>query len=484
MIAELAAVASMFAGGAFLLAGFGARGWGLAPWGFAVGVFLTVATGFVQAATPLPGNPILTMAIVSGIPLSWWVSRRRRGLASPIPVVGLAIVAIGAAAIVAVNRGLNTYAYHSDSMEYLGLGALLADDHYTEAVTGSELDKRLVGVSLLHAPARLVGEYHLAGVTPLVAVSILGIVSWLVANRARRVWGRGGTVAVAGLGVLALATMNRFVFHAFYLNGHLLTALGVLSLAGACWLMTSGPTPLGSAPGVVAGLATIGLVLSRPEGPFLALAAIVPVVAFQAARREAVWLVATLGGAVVAWYGFVVILKAARGLPQGYSPAMVLVGLAIGVFAVLVYRGRSPWLVSRAAVVYEVGLLAILGVFALRDSAILEQSVRAIRANVFGSYAWWGSVVGVLALLVGLAVVCRRGRDLTALRLPVTSFIPLGLILAYARGTPYRPFDADSFNRMLIEVVPLAVAYILMTAVGRVNDAPSRTVADEREVRA
>ncbi len=475
MIVELTAVASMLVGGAFLLAGLGARGWGLAPWGFALGVFLTIAVGFVQVATPLPGTPLLTMAIVAGAPLSWWGWRRRRGLASPIPILGSVITAACAVVIVGVNRGLHTYTYHSDSLEYLGLGALLADDHYTEAVTGSGLDKRLVGVSLLHAPARLTGEYFLAGVTPLIAVSILGIVAWLVANRARQAMGRGGAVAIAALGVTALSTMNRFVFHAVYLNGHLLTALGVLSLAGACWLMASDSMSLGRAPGVIAGAAAVGLVLSRPEGPFLALAAIVPIMALRkASGREMALLMGTLGGATVTWYGFVVILKAMRGLPQGYSPAMIVVGLVMGVYAVVVYLGRGTWLASRMAVVYEVGLIASLGFLAIRDSTILEQSVRAIYANVLGSYSWWGSVVRVLMFLVVLSIVCRRGRDLTVLRLPVTSFIPLGLLLAYARGTPYRPFDADSFNRMLIEVVPLAVAYVLMTAVGRVSGVGSR----------
>ncbi|MBN2177395.1 MAG: hypothetical protein JW722_07040 [Demequinaceae bacterium] len=467
LIVELAAIASMLVGGACLMASLGMKGWGLALWGFAVGVFLTIAVGFVQVATPLPGSPLLTMAVVGGGPLAWWGWKRRSSPVFSIPIVGSAVVTVLATVIVTVNRGLNTYTYHSDSLEYLGLGALLADDHYTEAVTGSELDKRLVGVSLLHAPARLAGEYYLAGVTPLIATAVLGIVAWIVSTRAIPVMGRGGAAAVASLGVLALASMNRFVFHAVYLNGHLLTALGVLALAGACWMMMTGSTALGRAPGVVAGLAAVALVLTRPEGPFLALAAIVPVVASgKGPGRAAALLVGTLGAGMAAWYGFAATAKALRGLPQGFSPMMALAGLLLGVAAFAVSHEWGRILTSRLVIVYEVGLLVVLAAFILRDSAIFTDSVRAIYANDFGPYSWWGSAVGVLAFLVVLSVVSGQGRGLAAFRLPVTTFIPLGLILAYARGTAFRPFDADSFNRMLIEIVPLAVAYVLMTAMG------------------
>jgi hypothetical protein len=474
MIVESLAVASMLLGGACLLAGSGARGWGVAPWGFAVGAFLTVIVGFIQVATPLSGNPILTMTVVAGAPLTWWVSRRSHGHGAALPLVGAAPVAVILVATVALHRGLHTFAYHVDSLEYLGVGALLADDRYTEAVTGSELDKRLVAVSLLHAPARIVGEYFLASATPLVALSIAGILAWLVVTKARPVVGASGAWIVASLGVFTLLTMNRFIFHAVYLNGHLFTALGVLALAGACWLLLTGSEALGRAPVVVAALAAITLVLTRPEGPFLALAAIVPVVASDRVnRRVSASLLAALGGAWVTWYGFVVVIKANRGLEQGVSPVMAFAGLALLAFAVVIARDWWGRPVSALPFVYEAGLLGVLAGCALHDPAILRDSIIATHANAFGFYALWGSVLGCLALLIAVSAASGLGWDLTVLRLPVTTFIPLGFILAYVRGIAYRPFNADSFTRMLVEIVPLGVAYVLMTAMGRRRPAGS-----------
>ena len=239
-LVELAAVASMLVGGMFLLWSFGAKGWGVAPWGLATGAFLTIAVGFAQAATPLSGSPIVTMSVVVLGPVAWWWREMVRGRATPVAWVVSGTASAFVAGSVAFHRALHTFAYHVDSMEYLGVGALLVHNNYAAAVIPDQMDKRFLAVPLLHAPAHLASEYYLASVTPLLACAVVGIVGWLVLTRARTIVGDRGAWWLAALGMVALATMNRFDFHAIYLNGHLFTALGLLAAGGSCWLVASG----------------------------------------------------------------------------------------------------------------------------------------------------------------------------------------------------------------------------------------------------
>ena len=49
------------------------------------------------------------------------------------------------------------------------------------------------------------------------------------------------------------------------------------------------------------------------------------------------------------------------------------------------------------------------------------------------------------------------------------TMIPLLLLTAYARGSAFRVAHADSLNRMLIEVVPVAVLFVAAIALSRLS---------------
>ena len=471
-LVELAAVASMLVGGMFLLWSFGAKGWGVAPWGFATGAFLTIAVGFVQAATPLTGSPIVTMSVVAFGPVAWWWREMARGRATPVSwvVSGTASAVVGGS--VALHRGLHTFAYHVDSMEYLGVGALLVHNNYAAAVIPDQMDKRFLAVPLLHASAHLAGEYYLASVTPLLACAVVGIVGWLVLTRARPIVGDRGAWWLAALGMVALATMNRFDFHAIYLNGHLFTALGVLAAAGSCWLVASGSSSLGRAPAAVAVLAIIALVLTRAEGTFLALAAVLPVVATSSVgRRVRALLLGTVGLSTALWYGFTAAIKISRDYPLGPSGPMLVAGLAMVAAAVVVANGRWAGTWRRSPFFYEGGIAAIVLLLAYVKPSILTISIDALYNNAYGWFSSWGAAFEIVTMLVIAAVFVSRGQGLGSIRAPVTIFLPLAMFLAYARGSGYRTADADSLNRMLVEVVPLAIVYVLMSAVENRSEA-------------
>lgn len=466
-LVELLAVSSILVAGAFILWGCGARGYGVLPWGFAAGVSLTVFVGFLQAATPLPGSPILTIAVVVAGPAWWWTVRLRQGMATPLPVAGTIGVAVATMGIVAFHRILVTYAYHVDTMEYLSVSALLADNHYSDAVTSDEIDKRLLAVSVLHAPARLTGDYYLASITPLIAMATLGIMVWLVVIQAAPIVGRWRAWSLAILGALALVTMNRFMFHAVYLNGHLLTAFGVLVTAGAAWLLVSRSEALGSAPLALAVAGAALLVFTRAEGPFLAAAALLPLAASRRVDRStAAVAVGGFGLTMTAWYSFATVVKLGLGVSVGPSLVMVGAGAAFVVLALVVWRTTASTWMRYLPAAYEMGMVGVLLGLTVRDPGLLARSVWAAYVLGFSWVGTWGVVLVPLLALVAVAAFAGFGGPWTALRAPVTMFLPVAFVLAYARGSSYRLSDADSLNRMFIEVAPLAITYVLVVSIG------------------
>ena len=73
----------------------------------------------------------------------------------------------------------------------------------------------------------------------------------------------------------------------------------------------------------------------------------------------------------------------------------------------------------------------------------------------------WGASLVILGALVVVALAVSRGKT-AALRFPVTTFAPVALLLAYLRDEgAYRVGQYDSLNRMFIQVVPLAVLYVV-----------------------
>jgi hypothetical protein len=481
MVVELVASFSMLIGGMLLLWSVGAKGWGVAPWGFAAGTFVTVGVGFVQVATPLSGSPLLTMCVVVLAPLAAWVVARRQGRATRVPPL-LTSVSLGVtAATVAVHHLLHTFAFHVDSLEYLGLSRLLVDNRYALAAIPDQIDKRYVAVSVLHAPAQSTGDYALLGITPLIAIAVMAIVAWMVYFGVHPYLGRRGALVVASIGVAALVTMNRFDFHAVYINGHLFLGLALLVTAGASWLLATGSEALGRAPAVIIALGVIALVLTRAEGVFLALAAIAPVIAASSiARATRAILLGTLGVSTTAWFAFASGIKGSRGYPMGTSGVMVAVGIAICVAAAVVAIGRLALLESKVPIAYEMGMLGIMLGMACVEPRILVGSLHATYYNAFGWRSVWGFCLTLLLVLMPIAMYAARGARLSALRMPLTMFFPIAVLLAYGRGSPYRVAAADSLNRMLIEVVPLTVAFVLIAAASPQTN--ERTIAQGKQV--
>jgi hypothetical protein len=477
MIVELLSVGALLAGGCATLRAGGLRGWAVLPLGFLAGICLFLAVGLVQVITPLPTTPVLTLAVTAGAPVGWWLTRLRRGADVAVPVGPALLVVASLAAAVALLRAANLVKWHTDSLRYLMAGKLLADGTYPTAMSTHDLIKRLIGVPLLHAPAHLGGEYYLPSVTALLAAATVAALVWFFREGMHGVLAAPHLATLTLLGVLLLVTGNRFVFSAFYVNGHLLTGALVMCVAGCGWLLAG--TGRYGADGADGGaralrwlqlLAVPALVVTRPEGPVFAGLALLPtLLSATIATRHRRAALAVLGAAVVGWNGFMVWLHNERGAEMPPSVGgMVLAGLLLfALIPILTTRPATAALRHRTRMLWlaEAGLWLALAAFTVRRPDILRDSVDATIQNVVRGSGKWGLSLVALAVLVLGAVLLARSPALTYLRFPVTTFLPVGFLLAYLREEgAYRVGYGDSLSRMFMQVVPVAVLYVLAAA--------------------
>lgn len=462
MIAEVVSVLAVLGGGCAAARAAGIRGWVLPALGLVAGVSIQLAVGLIQVVTPLPTSPALTLAVTFTAPVVWWLGRWRRGhdvrVSPPPAALLLGLVAV----TVALLHHANLAKWHTDSFMYLMSGQLIADGRYASDVSTYLLTARTLGVPLLHAPAHLGGGYFLTSIHALLAAATLAIVTWLFRRGLAHPAAPAVLATFAVLGGLLLLTNNRFVFSAFYLNGHLLVAVLVLVIAGSGWLLARGRFAADTPPAALMALQVLAipaLVISRPEAAMLAVLALLPTwLAGKVSARHRMVTVATLGVANLVWQGFVAWIHLAREAPV---PLTAVGSLALGILLVAAIPLLRRPLPARLLLVSEAGLwLALLAFVAARGPANLVESLYATGVNLFLGEGRWGLSVAILTAFVLGCLVLSRVPHLSYLRFPVTAFVPLGFLLAYLRDIPYRVGFGDSLSRMFMHVVPLAVLYV------------------------
>jgi hypothetical protein len=483
MIAELLVVLLLFGGGCAVMRTAGVRGWGLPALGFLAGVCLLLGVGFVQVATGLPTAPALTLAVIFAGPVGWWVVRWRRGRDTAVsaPLAVGSLLAVGGA--VAVLRAANMFKWHPDSITYLMAGRLLAEGDYRSTASTELLTTRVLGVPLLHAPAGLGGDFYLRSITPLLAVATVAAVVWFLWQARGAGAGQRRFVAVAALAGLLLVTNNRVVFSFFYLNGHLLVAMCVLLVAGSGWLLATRDGAIHDrvprrALMTLQVLAIPGIVIIRPEGFLLAALVLLPtVLSPHLPRRHRAGVAVVFGGTTLLFAAFQAWFFVDRDtrVPVSVVGAAVL-GIALLAAIPLLrwtaVRRRGAALLALAEAGLWLGLLAL----AVREPDTLWTSLRALYRNQFEGLGGYGlSLVVLSGLLVLGWLLSPRLPHQVHLRFPLTTYLPFCLIMAYLREGAYRAADADSMNRMLMHVVPLAVLFLfaLLTGAGRAASPPS-----------
>ena len=442
---------------------------------FVTGALVYVAALVLLVATDLPSTP--SVALLVGLFVAVAVrlatrGRRFHGLAAGFGTrvgllrdgaVSLGVAVLVAIALPAVDRV--TYIKHVDSFEYIAISGMLTARSLDEGVSLFQFQKRQLVVPALHAPARYADAFYLRSVSPAIAVSTLLFMVFVVAS-ART--GRSAappwpwSAAVALVGVALLVTHNRFVMHAFYVNGHLFYALLSLVVAGAAWLVARRSVAAVAGWSTVAGLAMAVLQVTRVEAFLLSTALLLAVL--TSTRIPILFKATTLAGyglGVVVWHGYLVRL--------GVSGTDVLGPLGVGILSLVVLatlRRTEPLLVSYGRwlrTLYVAGLLAVLGVLVLQAPAIMRDSWSAFIENAVTFDGYWGVGLLSLAAVTLLAALLLRDRDRVLIGLPIIAFLPHAFLIAYLRDAAYRVGGGDSLNRMLIQVVPLMVMFVVVS---------------------
>lgn len=479
MMVDAWAVLSVLVGGSLVVRLGGLRGIGVPALGFLVGIGLHMVVALLQVVTPLTTSPVLTLLVVGIAPLVWWLWRWRRGEQVGLSWSASAVVVVVVVGVVAVLRALHLVTWHGDSVFYLLSGATLTNGHYYDAMTNEFFEKRPLGVPTLHAAAGLHGEYYIAAMTPLIALAMLITLVWMYKRGMGERVPQSTGIAIAVIGVALLVTTNRFVFHVFYINGHLLTGTMVLAAAGSLWLLMRGETLV--RPLVMVTLAAIStVVVTRAEGALTMLIVLAPaLLATSVARRVRQLFTVWLGATMTAWFGFGVWVSWFNDEPLSVSTVVQLVaGVALIAATPIVgsaWLDRHPRRLLHAA---EGALWVALAGLAMASPGILIDSVSATVENQLGPGKWALTVMAVLGVVVAI-VVTLDVREAVALRFPVTTFLPFVLVLAYLREGAYRVGMYDSLNRMWMQILPLAVLFIMVALSG----GEKTTVGAERSPR-
>ena len=442
----------------------GMKGYALPAFGFVAGLMLQVAIGSLLVFSGLPGWQWLTLSLTLAFPVAWWTHCRIRNSDLPVNIRAVAWTLLLFAAAIVFFWKANLVKWHADSFRYLMLGSLMTDDHF-DVVVPSLLSTRLLGTSILHAPAGMFGESYLRALTPFMAISCLFILAWFSVRGLERRMSKSWAVVFAMVGVLVLVTVNRYVWHAFYLNGHLYFGIGLLVIAGCAWIQGRQEAPE-RALLILQTLAIPSLVVTRPEGTIMAALVLIPVlVNEQVPWRQRALLLVVFGSSTALWqtYHAWSYYTAGVGIP-GYAVAFLALGVVIALASPIM-----GWQGLRAILRYvpsgvEVGLWLALLAAAYLQQEVFFTSVRATLVNTALDGASWGYSLVMISVLLLCVLIATRDSKRFALRFVVTTFLPMSFLLAHLREGAYRVGDGDSLSRMFIHILPLAVLFIVSAA--------------------
>jgi hypothetical protein len=439
--------------------------WGIAGLALPTGSGLYVLVALVMLATRLPFTVVGALTASTAVALivatvSGGLRSAAAGLRSLPPLITLITAVAAGSAFHLVHLTRLTV----DSAKYLLTANALQTTGSLAAASPWDLRMRQLVTPLLHTGGVADGAGFSATVTPLFALSGLAVTGWL----AWRTFERRGTptsvrwLLLGSIGLLIVST-NRFVFHAFYLNGHMffavfaLVALGlsVLAIAEDEWTLL-----------LPASLALAAVVPLRPEGLVTAAVLIVPALGCRSIPYAHRWrlLGPTLATAVL-WNG-VVWPQYAFDTDLGvfgpvYGNLVVAIGLAagLGVLGATKLTGLGRW--------GPVGLSAVLALYvassAITEPDILRESLAAIGGNI-AVEGLWGITWWILPLLIAGAWVTAHSEQTRLLLAPLPVFALAIVAFAYLRGGAYRLGTGDSANRMLLHISLIAVLAVLSAA--------------------
>ncbi|MBU1250001.1 MAG: hypothetical protein KJ659_06110 [Actinobacteria bacterium] len=430
-----------------------------------VGVAIYVTAGLLLVATYLPTWPYLALALGAFLGLAV-LTATRSWRAFTFTDLRLLIAASAFAVLAqATLTQVHLVTWHTDSFFNIESSMLLADNNYAW-VSGGGAAKRQIAIPLVHAMSiQAGGGAYVESFAPLVSLSVVALV-WTLLRAALSSRGTTIALAAAASGVLLLLTNNRFVFHAFYVNGHLFFASMLLIAVGLLWahearfnVGCSGWTAIS-----VAAVVFPALVVTRPEGALVLAMVVIVVWTLRLRARHKTLLTVVAGASTALWHAHLTLIPLVDGgRPPVSSYGLLILGAAVSIAPVVLTR-LPPTVMPRALVVVEVGLWIALGLFALVDYEVLLRSGYATIVNLLLGEGGWGLSLVALGLVGLLLLWFTRGSDDLVIRFVITSFVPIALLLAYLRDGAYRIGDGDSLNRMWMQLLPLMIIFVVSRA--------------------
>ncbi|MDH4140470.1 MAG: hypothetical protein OEV43_07855 [Coriobacteriia bacterium] len=326
------------------------------------------------------------------------------------------------------------------------------------------------------AASRVFGVGWLASPWPILALHVVAIVGVGVREATRglaRVW----RIAIPAITVALMVASAPFLAHSIYLHSHMISA-AYLALALMALRHAFVPIQPPFAEDAVfawcfvAGVATAGLALARPDGLAYAL---VPLAVAVVARLHGPRPARTLTAFLVPLLAFLGLFYGTAFLEtRGWggdkltakTAAAVIVALAIvGIAGAFLDRipHAGPWLASRRHALLAATVLnavALIGLFLVRT-----EELRATTTIMFGNlteHGGYGSLWVVAAAMIVLSVAWARvwRPDTWSLLLlfAIGQFFAVAVVV-HGLGHPGRLSPADSFARVAFHVVPLVFWY-------------------------
>jgi hypothetical protein len=460
----------------------------LTPFGYAVGALpagilcWALATAAVNVVRSEPSAPLALAAAAAAALL---IAAAGRWLTlhvdspdafdwRPVGVWSAAVLAVSA---VAAATGMTALSWDS-SFSYASWGVWLADTGAYESIM---LSSRNVLIPSMIAVERLLGGSWQSAIYPVLAVNTLAILALAISST--KDTSHRGRIAGTLAGVSLLAYATPFAFHTLYVHSHMLSAtfllLALLATERArergadAWLL-------------LAGLATAGLVLARPDGIAYA---VVPATAavFAALSRDdghAALISFTSGFLVPTWLVTGSAL-ATLGLWEGekLTGAVMLsllvaytVALAV-VTALAATRRHVRW--ARGILWTLVGavIAAVTAVWVMAPDRATEAGTNiyanlVAHSGVFGAggYAVFWAFAAGLVLLTLVASRLRRDGDLLRLVTWIAFFAAVSFVV-HAVTHQGRVGWNDSHTRVVFHIVPV-IMWLYGAALARVIPEP------------
>lgn len=418
--------------------------------GLVMGLRLFTYTTFHNLKLSMLGNPVFYGLLGAALLLAVWRSKPGQKFWLMIaPAVGLGLLAAVATRIFGV-QGTN----HGDSLWILSVAHLLDLNGNLNYLSGHTPIKR----GFLYPLMLSLGDRdeYLTSWPPFVFAALAAATVWLTMQLTKRYdWRRTVIVAVLLVGVTLMARMPWLAI--FYINGHTLTALGVMLTAGAVILAVR-DQKLDTLNLLLACTGIFIIASTRIEGIALAAILSLPLLSRRWITRWQIMVIISSATVpltiwLLTYHSY--IARLGNRIPELLFAAILLIlGLVPAAKIFDWFRFRSIWIAI-------VPLVAIFVGAQLAFAESLEKGNASLVKNLILGEGSWGALVFLIPLTLAFVDWRKLSSEVKTLGTILFSMIMASLVVKMLDGGQFgnptlgRPGWSDSLNRMWIHFFAL-----------------------------